>query len=165
MLFWLLNFFPDILAHLMVFLGVVFFIAATFLGMIPFINQYKIPAQLLGVLLFASGLYLEGGISYKESINAKVAELEQKLADAEIKAAKTNVQIVEKIVVQKQLVKTKGDTVIKYIETNKETIDKACVIPPDVIDAHNKAATLIDTKEPTKPNKPLSLLPKRTDNR
>ncbi len=161
-MFWLLSFFPDFIAHLLAVIGILLFIAATFLGIVPFISQYKLPGQLLGALMFAVGLYLEGGIAYKDEIAVKVAELQTKLAQAVVDGAKTNVQIVEKVVVQKQLIKTKGDTVIKYIETHKEAIDKACVIPQDVIDAHNKAATLQGIDEAIQPNAGYKL-PSRTD--
>lgn len=167
----IITFFPGIFAHLLTILGIVIFLGATILGMVPLISQYKIIAQFVSVIMLCFGLFLEGGIAYKEGIEKEVAELKLKLADAEIKANNKNTEIVEKIVTDTKVVKVKGDTVIKYIEKNANDIDKACVIPPEVIDAHNRAATLnVDASattvdKPAEPAKaaPKVLLPPRTD--
>ena len=77
----------------------------------------------------------------------KVAEMEKKVAEAEVKSAKVNTEIVEKIVTQKQVVKQKGDTIIKYVDKEIVKYDtkylpgEICEIPKEFINAHNAAAT------------------------
>lgn len=155
-----ITFFPGFIAHLLVVVGLIAFIGSLFLSMIPFVSSYKIPIQFLSVLMLCFGLYLEGGIAYKEGIEKEVAELKVKLADAENKSKETNTQIVEKVVQDTKVIRVKGDTVVKYIEKNAENMDKACVIPKEVIDAHNQAATLTAAPVATSEQKPAESAPK-----
>lgn len=142
----LLTLIPSIFIHLILAAGVLLFLAATFLSAIPLIKQYGLLGQILGVVLMAFGLFYEGGLSYKRSMEVEVANLKARLAKAEADGANKNTEIVEKIVKDTKVIRQKGDTVIRYIEKNSDRIDNSCVIPPDVIDAHNRAATL---DEPT----------------
>lgn len=167
---WMLSFFPDLLVHLILALGALLFLAATFLGMFPIVNTYKTPAQIVGVLILAWGLYLEGGLSYKDKLAKEVAELETKLANAETKGAEKNTEIVTKIVKDTKVIRQKGDDIIKYIDREIVKYDDQCVIPLEVIQAHNRAATLtsdpiVESKTPViKEEKKEShmLLPPRT---
>jgi hypothetical protein len=146
---WILTFFPDLLVHLIVALGALLFLAATFLGMFPIVNTYKTPAQIVGVIILLWGLYLEGGLAYKDKLAIEVAELETKLAKAETKGAEKNTEIVTKIVKDTKVIRQKGDDVIKYIDREIVKYDDQCIIPLEVIQAHNRAATL--TSDPVTP--------------
>lgn len=139
---WMLSFFPDLLVHLILAFGALLFLAATFLGMFPIVNMYRTPAQIVGVIILAWGLYLEGGLSYKDKLAIEVAELETKLAKAETKGAEKNTEIVTKIVKDTKVIRQKGDDVIKYIDREIVKYDDQCIIPLEVIQAHNRAATL-----------------------
>lgn len=139
---WILSFFPDFTVYLILITGLVLFLAATFLGMFPVVNQYKTPAQIIGVILLAFGLYLKGGLDYKETQELKVAQLEKKLAEATAKAEKKNTEIVTRYVKDTEVIKVKGDAVIKYIDREVVKYDDKCKIAPEVIEAHNRAATL-----------------------
>lgn len=147
---WILSFFPDFTVYLILITGLVLFLAATFLGMFPVVNQYKTPAQIIGVILLAFGLYLKGGLDYKETQELKVAQLEKKLAEATAKAEKKNTEIVTRYVKDTEVIRVKGDAVIKYIDREVVKYDDKCKIPLEVIEAHNRAATLtipIEDKE------------------
>lgn len=139
---WILSFFPDFTVYLILITGLVLFLAATFLGMFPVVNQYKTPAQIIGVILLAFGLYLKGGLDYKETQELKVAQLEKKLAEATAKAEKKNTEIVTRYVKDTEVIRVKGDAVIKYIDREIVKYDDKCKIAPEVIEAHNRAATL-----------------------
>jgi len=164
---WIISFFPDFAAHLILSLGILLYLAASFLWMIPTLGIYKIPAQIVGGILICVGVYLEGGISYKDKIALEVSELKVKLAAAEVKSSEKNVEIVTKVVKDTKVIHTKGETIIKYIEKNSGEINKGCIISPDVIDALNKAATLDfkpDASPEIKQNElPKVILPPRTD--
>lgn len=164
---WILTFFPDFLVHLVFVAGLLLFLAATFLGMIPIINQYKTPGQIVGVILLAIGIYLEGGLAYKEKQAVAVAELERKLAEANAKAEQKNTEIVTKIVKDTKVIRQKGEDVIKYIDREVVKYDDQCVIPPEVIEAHNRAATLSATPSTTQAAPPAKddkmILPPRTN--
>lgn len=164
---WIISFFPDFVAHLILSLGILLYLAASFLSVVPTLRLYKIPVQIVGGILICVGVYLEGGISYKDKIALEVSELKVKLAAAEVKAGEKNVEIVTKVVKDTKVIHTKGETIVKYIEKNSGEINKGCVIAPDVIDALNKAATLDfkpDASPEIKQNElPTVLLPPRTD--
>lgn len=164
---WIISFFPDFVAHLILSLGILLYLAASFLWMIPTLRLYKIPVQIVGGILICVGVYLEGGISYKDKIALEVSELKVKLAAAEVKSSEKNVEIVTKVVTDTKIIHAKGATIVKYIEKNADTINKGCIISPDVITAHNKAATLDfkpDVSSEIKPNElPKVILPPRTD--
>ena len=139
---WLLTFFPDLFVHLVFLAGLLLFLGATFLGMIPVINTYKTPAQIVGVIILAFGLYLEGGLAHKKEIELKVAELEKKLAEANAQSQEKNTEIVTKVVKDTRVIRQKGDDIIKYVDREIVKYDNQCVIPDDVIRAYNEAATL-----------------------
>jgi hypothetical protein len=139
---WILTFFPDLFVHLVFLAGLLLFLGATFLGMIPVINTYKTPAQIVGVIILAFGIYLEGGLAHKKELAVKVAELETNLAKAEAKSQETNTKIVEKIVKDTRVIRQKGDDIIRYVDKEIVKYDNQCVIPEDVIKVYNEAATL-----------------------
>ena len=126
--------------------GVLGLLAAVFINKIPFIKQYNLPITLAAVVLLVSGVYLQGALAYKESTDLAVAKLEKKLAEAEAKSAKTNTEIVEKIVKDTEIIRLKGKTITEYVDREITKYDNNCEIPKEVIDAHNAAATMDLTK-------------------
>jgi hypothetical protein len=69
-----------------------------------------------------------------------VKEMEAKLAAAEAESAKENIKIVEKVITRRNVIKQRGEDVIKYIDREVTKYDTQCVIPKEFIQAHNKAA-------------------------
>jgi hypothetical protein len=152
----LFSLFSAFLIHCVFIAGLVIFLIATFMGMIPIIALYQKPAQIVGVILLSFGIYLEGGLSYKNKIAVQVANLEKRLAEAEVKAAQTNTRIVTKLVKDTNTIRVKGDTIIRYVDREVVKIDRKCEVPPEVITAYNEAASgnMIEatTNEITKPD-------------
>lgn len=141
-IYWILTVVPELVIHLILALGLVGLFIAAFIQKIPFVNQYKLPIQIVSLLLALSGVYLEGALSYKQSVAIEVAELRQKLAEAEAEGAKVNTEIVERIVTDTQVIREKGRTITEYIDREVVKYDDTCVVPNEVINAHNMAATL-----------------------
>ena len=137
---WILNFLPEIVVHLMLLAGIVGVIAGFVLGFIPLINKYKLPIQIISILVLAVSLWLEGGISNENKWQLRVKEMEAKVAEAEAKAGKVNVKIVEKIVTQKEYIMIQGERVVEYIDREVKVYDNQCKIPDVAIKAHNMAA-------------------------
>lgn len=110
--------------------------------------MYRTPIQLVSIGAIIFGTYMAGAIANEEAWLAKVRELEVKVAIAEEQAKTKNVEIQEKIVTKTQVVKEKGDDIIKYVDrevVKKEEIVKYienCPVPKDIIELHNAAATL-----------------------
>jgi len=147
---WILDFLPEVFIHLLVLVGAVGTIAGFILGRIPFIATYRIPIQVISVLVLALGIYMEGGLSNQQHWKIKVAELEAENARLAEKSAKINTEIVTKIVTKKQIIKQKGEEVIRYIDREVIKYDAFCPIPLPVIAAHDAAAKNATVVDPTK---------------
>jgi uncharacterized protein YdeI (YjbR/CyaY-like superfamily) len=70
----------------------------------------------------------------------RVAEMEEKVAAAEVKSVEENVKIVTKIVKKTEIVRTKGEEVIKYIDREVVKYNERCEIPNELVNALNNAA-------------------------
>lgn len=143
----ILNLIPELAVHLLLGLGIVGTVAGFVLNFIPFISKYKLPIQIVSVLILSIALYLEGGLSNEKDWQLRVKELEAKVANAEAKANKVNVEIVEKVVKEIEYIRIKGDKVVEYIDREVKVYDDQCKIPEVVIDIHNMAASNTSPKE------------------
>lgn len=143
---WILSILPDSMLHLIFAAGVCGTIAGFVLGFIPFINKYKLPIQIISLIVLSLGVYLEGGLANEEEWKLKVKAVEAKVAVAEAKSATENVKIVEKIVKKTEIVRTRGADIIKYVDRevakDREVIKfvENCPIPQVIIKTHNAAA-------------------------
>jgi len=137
---WIMNFLPAWVFHAILTLGILGLLASVVLKFIPFISTYRIPLQVGALLLTIAGVWYEGAISNQAAWEAKVAALELKVKAAEAEAARENVKIVEKIVIQTKKVKEKGDDIITYVDREVIKYDNTCPIPVVVIKALNAAA-------------------------
>jgi hypothetical protein len=110
------------------------------------INQYRTPAQVLGIALLVIGVYWRGGYAIEMEWRERVAEVEARVAAAEAKSAEENVKIVTKVVTKTQVIRTRGETITKYIDREIVRYDEKfakggiCEIPQEFIKAHNSAA-------------------------
>ena len=147
---WILHFLPDALilwiCNIVLLAGLLLTAAAFFIKNIPVINQYRIPAQVLGIALLVIGVYWRGGYAIEQEWRERVAEVEAKVAAAEAKSAEENVKIVTKVVTKTQVIKTRGETITKYIDREIVKYDEKfapggqCEIPREFIKALNDAA-------------------------
>ena len=137
---WIINWLPEFVVHLIFLAGIVGTIAGFVLGFIPFVSKYKLPIQIISLLLLSLGVYLEGGLSEKAKWELRVKEMEAKVAKAEAEAAKVNTVIVEKVVKEKEFIKVKGQKVIEYIDREVKVFDENCTVPDVAIKAHDMSA-------------------------
>lgn len=151
-MYWMLSFVPFWTIHLILVIGLIGLFIAAFVQHVPFISQYKFPIQIVALILTLGGVYLEGAIGYKQSVAIEVAELRQKLAEAEAESAKTNTEIVERVVRDTQVIRERGRTITEYVDREVVKYDDTCQIPDEVINAHNMAATLNLNTEATGEN-------------
>jgi hypothetical protein len=146
----ILHFLPDALilwiCNIVLFAGIVLTAVAFFIRRIPVINQYRTPAQVLGIALLVIGVYWRGGYAIEMEWRERVAEVEARVAAAEAKSAEENVKIVTKVVTKTQVIRTRGETITKYIDREIVKYDEKfakggmCEIPQEFIKAHNSAA-------------------------
>lgn len=145
---WIISFLPEWVFHLTLTIGILGTITGFVLGFIPLVKTYKIAIQVVSLLILSLGLYLEGGLADYKEWEAKVKELEAKIAVAEEKSKAVNVEVQEKVITQTKVVREKGKDIIKYIDRDvikKEEIIKyveQCPVPKEIIDLHNQAAIL-----------------------
>lgn len=130
---WLISILPDWIFYLFLVLGVITAVAGTVLK-----SQVT---QIASVLLITLCVWFAGGISNEAKWKQRVADLEAKVAIAEVKSAEINTQVVTKVVTKIQKVK-------EIVYVNKEVIrevvakqlDLQCTIPVSAVSVHNSAS-------------------------
>ena len=143
---WLMNFLPDWIFHAILLAGVLGLLASFVLKFIPVISTYKLPIQAAAILLIVVGVWFEGAMSNQAEWETRVAEMQVKVAEAEAKSQEENIKIVTKTVKQLELVRTKGQDIINYVDRevvkDKEVIKfvENCPIPQIIVNTHNAAA-------------------------
>ena len=137
---WVLSFLPDWIFYAIGLLGVAGLCASYLMKFIPFVYVYKTPIQIISILCIVIGAFM-GGASYNEQIWAKrVQEVEKKVAVAEVKSKEENVKVTTKVVTKMQLVRERGQDIVKYVDREVVKYDSTCIIPKEFVEAHNKAA-------------------------
>ena len=147
---WILHFLPDALilwiCNIVLLAGIALTATAFFIQRIPFINQYRTPAQVLGIALLVVGVYWRGGYAVEQEWRERVALVEARVAAAEAQSKEENTKIVTKVVTQTQVIRTRGEDIIKYVDREIVRYDEKfapggqCEIPREFIKAHNDAA-------------------------
>lgn len=141
---WVLSLIPDSILlwviNILLFVGLAGTIAGFFIKFIPFVNQYRLPVQIVSVVLLVAGVYFKGGYATEIAWREKVKAAEDRAAIAEKKAEETNVKIETKIVERVKKVKEVQYVIQEKIVKEKELIDKDCRVPQVAVDIHNDAA-------------------------
>ena len=147
---WILHFLPDAMilwiCNIVLLAGILLTATAFFIKRIPVINQYRLPAQILGIALLVVGVYWRGGYAIEQEWRERVAAVEARVAAAEAQSREENVKIVTKVVTKTQIIRTRGETITKYIDREIVQYDTKfapggqCEIPREFIKALNDAA-------------------------
>jgi hypothetical protein len=147
---WLLHLLPTSLilwiVNLLLIVGIVGIILGFFIKFIPLVNTYRLPIQIVSIIIFCTGIYWQGGYSVEQVWRERVAELEAQVAKAEAESKTANTKIVTKVVTKTQVIRTRGETITKYIDREIVRYDEkfakggVCEIPREFIKAHNDAA-------------------------
>ena len=155
---WIIQYLPEIVVHLIFAAGLLGIIAGFLLSFIPSIKPYKLAIQVISLLVFTLGVYLQGALEDTKIWQKRVLELEVKVKEAEAKSAEVNTVIQEKVVTKTQVVKEKAKEITKYVDryTDREVLKEIpgpervrveevikyverCSLPQDLVDAHNRA--------------------------
>ena len=142
---WIFSLIPDSLFvwiyYIMLTAGIVFYVASKLVKWIPTMGQYKLPAELVGVVLLVVGAYFYGGYGVQSAWQARVKELEEKVKIAEEKSQQVNTvietKIVEKIKVVKENVYVNRE-IIK--EVAGKQLDAQCTLPRSTVSLHDSAS-------------------------
>jgi len=154
---WMLSFVPDswllmavngtlIAGVVLTFLS--FFVINKILRWFPPLAGWLNLLQAISIAVLLAGVYFKGSYQTEAEWRSKVAEVETKLKAAEQTSKTENVKIVTKVVTKTQIVRTRGENIIKYVDREIVKYDTKfapggiCEIPKEFIKAHNDAAEL-----------------------
>jgi hypothetical protein len=132
---WYLQFVPHWIFYGILGIGIFGIIFSRF---VPF--YYKTAVQAVSYIAFAFGLFMAGAVKGSESLLAEIKDLKEKVTVAEVKSVEETVKIETKYINKTQVIRERGEDVIKYIDREVVKYDSTCVIPKEFIEAHNKAA-------------------------
>ena len=114
--------------------------------MIPALAPHVKAAQIISVLLLLSGVYFKGGYSSEMAWRERVTEMEARVAAAEQQSQTANVVIDKKGTEKIRIIREKGEIIKQYVDREITKYDNTCVIPNEVVRAHNAAARNEDLK-------------------
>ncbi len=142
---WALSLIPDSFflwfTYILIAIGVGLYVISKLVTWLPLIAQYKLPAELSGVLLLVIGSFLFGSYGTEMAWRERVAELEAKVKVAEEKSQQVNTVIQEKIVTKIKVVKENvyvNREIIK--EVAGKQLDAQCTLPKSTISLHDSAS-------------------------
>ena len=142
---WMLSLVPDSIFvwiyYIMLTLGVGLYIVSKLVKWLPMMGQYKLPAELVGVVLLVVGAYFYGGHGVQQAWLARVQELEAKVKIAEEKSQQVNTVIETRVVTKIKVVKENvyvNREIIK--EVAGKQLDASCSLPKSTISLHDSAS-------------------------
>ena len=142
---WVLSLIPDSfflwITYILIAIGVGLYVVSKLVTWLPLIAQYKLPAELSGVLLLVIGSFLFGSYGTEMAWRERVAELEAKVKIAEEKSQQVNTVIQEKIVTKIKVVKENvyvNREIIK--EVAGKQLDAQCTLPKSTVSLHDSAS-------------------------
>jgi hypothetical protein len=138
---WLLQLIPDgifvWLTYLLFGAGVLLYVASKLVSWIPLMGQYRLPAELVGVVALVIAAYFYGGISYREQI----AEMKQRIRVAEEKSQQVNTVIETKIIEKVKVVKENVYITREIVrDTAGRQLDAQCSLPRSTVSLHDSAS-------------------------
>jgi hypothetical protein len=146
---WLLHFLPDAFLAFVVdavlLAGVLATVLTCFLlkhliRLIPTLAPHVKIAQIISVLLLLSGVYFKGGYSSEMAWRERVREMEARVAAAEQQSQEANAKIDNQGKEKIKIIREKGVIIKQYVDREVAKYDNTCVIPNEVVRAHNAAA-------------------------
>ncbi len=143
---WMLSLMPDFFWHLLLVVGASAVFAAVVLKKIPFVSQYRLPLQYGGLAAVLFAIWMEGGIANEAKWQARVKELEAKVAVAEQQSKEANDELAKKSKEKVKVIKGKTEYITRYIEREVKKYDEKfgpggqCELPKEVIQSINNAA-------------------------
>ena len=140
---WFLSFIPDWILqwaiHGLVILGLVLTFIGSLVRFIPVIQPYALVGRQLGIVLLVIGVFFEGGYATEMSYRARIAEMQSKIKEAEVKSAKANEKLAAEVSKNKELIKEKVNKNAKDIEAKREAINAECKLSDDAWVLYNRA--------------------------
>jgi len=137
---WILELLPEIFWHVLLGLAIAGIVIATLIRFIPFVNQYRLPIQLISVAVLLLCVFMEGGFTVEKKYAEKIKELKDQVAQVEQERDTANTKIKTKIVEKKVIIRQNVDRWNERIVEVEKKIDAECKVPQEAIDIINDAA-------------------------
>ena len=137
---WIVNFLPDWIFHLITIVSLLGLAASFVLSAIPFISDNSKSIQAGCAILLAIGLYFEGAISDNNAWQARVKELELRVARAETESAEANGKLSKALADKDKAIALAQAELKNRIREGAAAMDAVCKIPADVVSILNDAA-------------------------
>lgn len=137
---WILDFLPGWIFTLITLAGAGAYLVTEVLGNIPFVAQYLRAIRAGAIIALVFGVYMMGGSANQEKWEARVKELEAKVAVAEEQSKTANAKLDAKMKEKAKVIKEKEYIIQEKIVQVKEKIDALCQIPVEAINLLNEAA-------------------------
>lgn len=136
----ILQFLPDFVFHILLLAGLLGLVASFVLDSIPFISTNAKAIQLASAVVLAIALFFEGAISNNASWQARVKELELKVAKAETESAEANGKLSKQLAAKDKEIALAQAELKNRIKAGAAAMDAVCKIPADVVSILNDAA-------------------------
>lgn len=137
---WILDWLPDFIFHLIFVIGVLAIVAGYFLDSIPFVSKNAKVIQVAGIIVTVIGVWFEGGIANEAHWQARVKELEAKIARAEAASAEANAALVQALANNSILIKENTAAQKQRLKDQADLLNKECRINQGVLNILNDAA-------------------------
>ncbi len=142
----MLSFIPSGLWSILLWGSLATFAATYFLTFIKPLAVYAHVIRPVALVIAFFSVYWLGGSDVEERWQAKVKEMEAKVALAEEQSKTANAKIETKIVTKTKVVKERGEAIVQYVDRvvtqDKEVIKfvEHCPIPTSIVNTINSAA-------------------------
>jgi hypothetical protein len=142
----MLSFIPSGLWSFLLWGSLATFAATYFLTFIKPLAVYAHIIRPVALVIAFFSVYWIGGSDVEEKWQAKVKEMEAKVALAEEQSKTTNAKIETKVVTKTKVVKERGEAIVQYVDRvvtqDKEVIKfvEHCPIPTSIVNTINSAA-------------------------
>ena len=129
---WMLNFIPDWVFHLLLFVGFGGIIAAS-----VFRSVFLYP---IAALILCSSIFMEGLIFGQKDMREQIVIMEAKLQQYQQESADLNIKLAEKYNNKVIKIKEKTNEVVKYVDKYVTVYDNSCSVPNAFVVLHDSAA-------------------------
>jgi hypothetical protein len=144
-MWWMLSLLPDswieFITYAIVAVGVTLYILSKLVTWIPLIKNYKLPLELVGLILYGAGAFYAGGYGVEKIWRERVAEMEKKVEELENKQAEVVKVIETKVITKVKTVEVVKEVIKKEIEYREKEINANCDVSPSAIEMFNKSVT------------------------
>lgn len=139
---WILQWLPDWVFYGILIVGLLGYLITYLLKFIPLpvLYVYRTPIQIVSVLMIVFGVYMAGSIANENAWKERVAQLEKEYAESKVESEKVNSEVVTKYITKREVIKQKGEEVVRYIDREIVKYNEVCKLPDEVIKIHNDAA-------------------------